>query len=151
MMYGSPCSVVIKYDRVKVVDSRNRNAAFAKLTGKCSICQAKHRFEVKYSPFEETSMPDGSIQYDAVRDMMVSVKVEGRFYVTDCEADVKKPVHLRENAKGLDLRGEERRLIGIKASNEGAASVYREGMAYLQRDQIENYNRTSARSLPVIR
>ena len=151
MMYGSPCSVVIKYDRVKVVDSRNRNAAFAKLTGKCSICQAKHRFEVKYSPFEETSMPDGSIQYDAVRDMMVSVKVEGRFYVTDCEADIKKPVHLRENAKGLDLRGEERRLIGIKASNEGAASVYREGMAYLQRDQIENYNRTSARSLPVIR
>jgi hypothetical protein len=58
---------------------------------------------------------------------------------------------MRDNAKGLDLRGEERRLLGIKASVEGAASVYRQGMAYLQRDQIENSNRTSARSLPVIR
>ena len=151
MMYGSPCSVVMKYDRVKVVYSRNRNAAFAKLTGKCTICHSKHRFEVKYSPFNETRLPDGSIQYDAVKDMMVSVKVEGRFYVTDCKPDIKKPVHMRENAKGLDLRGEERRLLGIKASNEGASSVYKEGMAYLQRDQIENYNRTSARSLPVIR
>ena len=83
--------------------------------------------------------------------MIVSVKVEGRFYLTDCEPDIKKPVHLRENARGLHLRGEERRLIGIKASNEGASSVYREGMAYLQREQIENFNRTSARSLPVIR
>ena len=151
MMYGSPCAVVMKYDRVKVVDSRNRNAAFAKLTGKCTICQAKHRYEIKYSPFDETRMPDGSIQYDAVRDMIVFVKVEGRFYVTDCKPDIKKPLHMRDNAKGLDLRGEERRLLGIKASVEGAASVYRQGMAYLQRDQIENSNRTSARSLPVIR
>ena len=151
MMYGSPCAVVMKYDRVKVVDSRNQNAAFAKLTGKCTICQAKHRYEIKYSPFDETRMPDGSIQYDAVRDMIVFVKVEGRFYVTDCKPDIKKPLHMRDNAKGLDLRGEERRLLGIKASVEGAASVYRQGMAYLQRDQIENSNRTSARSLPVIR
>ena len=151
MMYGSPCAVVMKYDRVKVVDSRNRNAAFAKLTGRCNICQAKHRYEIKYSPFNEKRMPDGSIQYDAVRDMIVFVKVEGRFYVTDCKPDIKKPLHMRENAKGLDLRGEERRLLGIKASVEGAASVYRQGMAYLQRDQIENSNRTSARSLPVIR
>ena len=74
MMYGSPCAVVMKYDRVKVVDSRNRNAAFAKLTGKCTICQAKHRYEIKYSPFDETRMPDGSIQYDAVRDMMSKLK-----------------------------------------------------------------------------
>ena len=43
-----------------------------------------------------------------------------------------QPVHLTEWAKGLDLRGEERNLIAMKASMEGAKSVYREGMAFLQ-------------------
>ena len=84
-------------------------------------------------------------------DMIVCVSVQGRFHVTDSKPNIKKPVHSKENTKGLDLRGEERRLLGIKASLEGAAPVYREGMAYLQRHQIENSNRTSIRSLPVIR
>ena len=71
--------------------------------------------------------------------------------VDDCKLDITKPLHLKQNAKGLDLRGEERQLVGMKASMEGAAPVYREQMAYLQREQILSSNRTSVRSLPVIR
>ena len=151
MMYGCPCAVVMKYDRVKVVDSRKRNLAFARLKGKCTICNSKHEYRIQKSPFCETLMPDGYIHYEAIMDMIVCVSVQGRFHVTDSKPNIKKPVHSKENAKGLDLRGEERRLLGIKASLEGAAPVYREGMAYLQRHQIENSNRTSIRSLPVIR
>ena len=151
MKYSCPCALVIGYDRAKVYNSRNRNSSFAKLTGKCIICKSVHFFEIKKSPFIETLQDDGSIKYEAVRDMMVYVWVKGLFYCTDGKPDIKKPFHLKECAKGLDLRGEERRLLGIKASLEGASSVYREGMAYLQRDQIEASNRTSIRSLPVIR
>ena len=151
MMYSCPCALVIGYDRAKVFNSRNRNSSFAKLTGKCIICNSVHFFEVKKSPFVETLQDDGSIQYKAVSDMMVYVWVKGRFHITDGNPDIKRPFHLKECAKGLDLRGEERRLLGMKASLEGASSVYREGMAYLQRDQIEASNRTSIRSLPVIR
>ena len=151
MMYGCPCSMVMKYDRVKVIHSRKRNLAFARLRGKCTICLSSHEYRIKKSPFRESLMPDGSIQYEAIKDMIIYVAVQGTFYVKDSKPDIKKPVHSQENAKGLDLRGEERRLLGTKASLEGAASVYREGMAYQQRHQIENYNRTSIRSLPVIR
>ena len=86
------------------------------------------------------------------KDMNVSVLADGRFYIVDgCKPDITKPFHLKQNAKGLDLRGEERLLVGMKASMEGAASVYREQMAYLQREQILSSNRTSVRSLAVIR
>ena len=152
MMYGCPCSVVVGYDRARVPNTRKRNAFFARLTGRCTICCATHRYAIKESPFKESINSAGSIQYEPVKDMNVSVLAEGTFYVVDdCKPDITKPVHKKENAKGLDLRGEERELVGIKASIEGAAPVYREQMAYLQKEQILSSNRTSARSLPVIR
>ena len=152
MMYGCPCAVVVGYDRVRVPNTRKRNAHFARLTGRCTICSATHRYAIKESPFEESINSAGFIDYKPVKDMYVSVFAEGRFYlVDDCKPDITKPLHLKQNAKGLDLRGEERQLVGMKASMEGAAPVYREQMAYLQREQILSSNRTSVRSLPVIR
>ena len=151
MMYGSPCAVSIINQHVSVSNSRKRNANFARLEGFCLICKAKHHYVICDSPFKEQFLSNGSIEYEAVEDMIVSVSVEGMFHVVDSNPDITKPVHSRNKGKGLDLRGEERRLLGLKASVEGAASVYREGMAYLQREQIESYNRTSVRSLPVIR
>ena len=151
MMYGSPCAVVVGNVHVKVVDSRKRKCNFAKLTGTCIICKATHIYNIEKSPFMESLLSDGSMEYETVMDMIVVASVDGKFHVVDDIPDITKPVHSIENAKGLDLRGEERRLLGIKASMEGAAPVYREGMAYLQREQIEASNRTSIRSLPVIR
>ena len=151
MMYSSPCAVVISYDHVKAVNSRKRNLSFARLTGNCIICGAKHKYEIEESPFKESLRPDGSISYEYARDMIVFVTVEGKFHVTNFAPNITKPFHPKEQAKGLHLRGEERRLLSMKASLEGAAPVYREGMAYLQKEQIESSNRTSVRSLPVIR
>jgi hypothetical protein len=152
MMYGCPCAVVVGYDRVRVPNTRKRNAYFARLTGRCTICHSTHRYAIKESPFKESINSAGFIEYEPVKDMNVSVFAEGRFYlVDDCKPDITKPLHLKQNAKGLDLRGEERQLVGMKASMEGAAPVYREQMAYLQREQILSSNRTSVRSLPVIR
>ena len=151
MMYSCPCALVVKYNKPKVYRSRKRNLVFARCEGYCIICNAKHKFRIPNNPFRETVLPDGAIRYEAISDMVVKVKVDGKFHVTEGKPDVKKPYHEKENAKGLDLRGEERRLLGLKASLEEAASVYREGMAYLQKEQIENSNRTSVRSLPVIR
>lgn len=152
MMYGCPCTVVIGYDRVRVPNTRKRNAYFARLTGRCTICNATHRYAIKESPFEESINSAGFIDYKAVKDMNVSVFADGRFHIVDgCRPDITKPLHLKQNAKGLDLRGEERLLVGMKASMEGAAPVYREQMAYIQKEQILSSNRTSVRSLPVIR
>ena len=151
MMYGSPCAVSIRNQHVSVSNSRKRNANFARLEGFCLICKAKHSFVICDNPFEENYLSNGTIEYKAVEDMIVTVSVEGIFHVVDSKPDITKPVHEKNKGKGLDLRGEERRLLGLKASAEGAASVYREGMAYLQKEQIESYNRTSVRSLPVIR
>ena len=154
MMYGSPCAVVVGYNRPKVFKSRKRKGSFAKLTGRCIICDSQHHFDIEESPFHETLQPDGSVKYVAVSDMFIFVTVQGKFHSKEGrrgDPNIKKPVHRREQSKGLDLRGEERRLLGTKASLEGAFSVYKEGMAYRQKDQIENCNRTSVRSLPVIR
>ena len=154
MMYGSPCAVVVGYNRPKVFKSRKRKGSFAKLTGRCIICDSQHHFDIEESPFHETLQPDGSVKYVAVSDMFIFVTVQGKFHSKEGrrgDPNIKKPVHRREQSKGLDLRGEERRLLGTKASLEGAFSVYKEGMAYRQKDQIENCNRSSVRSLPVIR
>ena len=89
--------------------------------------------------------------YSVERDMVVQVSVEGTFHLQDGKPEIALPAHSILKAKGLDLRGEERELIAKKASLEGAKSVYREGMAFMQREQIESHNRTSVRSLPVIK
>ena len=153
MMYGSPCAVVIGYDHVKAIDSRKRNLPFAKLSGECLICKATHRFKIQTNPFKETYNKDGTIKYQSEENMIVFVTVEGRFHLKHDSStpDITKPVHDRTNSKGLQLRGDERRLLAMKGSLEGASSVYYEGMAYIQREQIESHNRTGLRSLPVVR
>ena len=142
-MYGSPCAVVIKYDHVRGINSRKRNVLFGKVFGNCTICNAKHTYEMPKNPFNETVGSNGRVEYTAIKDLEVKVSVAGSFYLKNGSPDLRNPVHLIENCKGLDLRGEERRLLGMKASMEGATSVYREGMAYAQKHQIECHNRTS--------
>ena len=151
MMYRSPCAVIISYVHVKSFNSRKRNAAFAHLNGVCSICDAVHKYVITSSPFRETINASGTHEYQVIKGLSVVVSVTGTFHRKDGKPDLTQPVHLTERAKGLDLRGEERNLIAMKASMEGAKSVYREGMAFLQKEQIESSNRTSVRSLPVIK
>ena len=151
LMYGSPCAVVIRYEHVRGINSRKRNVLFGKLTGNCTICNAKHTYEMSNNPFNENVGADGRVEYTAIKDLEIRVSVAGSFYLKNGNPDLKNPVHLIENCKGLDLRGEERRLLGMKASMEGATSVYREGMAYAQKHQIECHNRTSIPSLPVVK
>ena len=141
----------MNYVHVKAFQSRKKNVSFAKLTGDCTICQAVHKYDIRDNPFFENKDAAGKITYTAVEDLQVDVIVQGHFHLNDGKADISNPVHLPSNVRGLDLRGEERRLLAIKASEEGASSVYREGMAFMQREQIESYNRTSVRSLPVIK
>ena len=150
MMYGSPCAVVIRYEHVKSLNSRKRNASFGRLSGVCTICDSQHKYEIKLSPFREDFV-NNKVEYSVERDMEVQVSVEGTFHLQDGKPEITLPAHSILMAKGLDLRGEERELIAKKASLEGAKSVYREGMAFMQREQIESHNRTSVRSLPVIK
>ena len=77
-------------------------------------------------------MSDNKIIYTPINNLVVDVTVQGSFYLVNGEPDLCHPVHLVENTKGLDLRGEERKIIGMKASDKGAASVYRQGMAFIQ-------------------
>ena len=124
--------------------------SFARLTGFCTICDAKHNYVIKEDSFKEVHEGEKT-SWLPFCNLNVDVSVEGRFESRNGKPDLRHPFHLPEKCKGLDLRGEERRLIAMKASSEGASSVYREGMAYIQKEQIESGNRTSIRSLPVIK
>ena len=53
-MYNSPCVVVMGYNYVKLPGSQKRMSNFAKLKGKCKLCEATHNFEISESPFQET-------------------------------------------------------------------------------------------------
>ena len=150
LKYDSPCAVVMKYVHVRSANSRKRNVSFARLTGFCTICDAKHNYVIKEDSFKEVHEGEKT-SWLPFCNLNVDVSVEGRFESRNGKPDLRHPFHLPEKCKGLDLRGEERRLIAMKASSEGASSVYREGMAYIQKEQIESGNRTSIRSLPVIK
>ena len=145
LLYGSPCAILITYNHVKSANSRKTHSNFAKLRGSCKICKSSHIYDIEDSPFKETFRQDGSIRYEASKDMVVNVTAKGKFKMKDLKPDITQPYHEKEMASGLCLKGEERRLIGMKASKEGASSTYREQMAYLQKDQILLGNRTSVR------
>ena len=116
-----------------------------KLVGRCVICKAKHTFTIEESPFEE-NVEQGIIKYESVRDMIVDVEAEGRFFLTEGEEpNISKPVHMKENARGLHLKGRERELLGNLAAQQGVLATHREQMAYAMEDQIEVGNTTSLR------
>ena len=145
-------SMVLLFIIVTGISKSSMNTRTNKLVfGNCTICNAKHTYEMSKNPFNETVGSNGRVEYTAIKDLEVKVSVAGSFYLKNGSPDLRNPVHLIENCKGLDLRGEERRLLGMKASMEGATSVYREGMAYAQKHQIECHNRTSVPSLPVVK
>ena len=111
-IYGGVCPIVIEYNHVTKFGSRKTNANFAKIVARCVICKAKHIYTIKDNPFEE-SMDKETIKYEATTNMIVHVDVEGKFYLSENgEPDLRKPVHLKERARGLQLRGRERELLG---------------------------------------
>ena len=150
-MYGGVCPIVLNYNYVTKYGSRKLNANFAKLVGKCVICNSKHTFSIEQNPFEE-NVEGGLIKYEAVRDMIVDVEAEGDFFVDEGEEpSIKKPVHMKGKARGLHLKGRERELLGDLAAQQGVLATHREQMAYAIEEQIEVGNTTSMRSYPVIK
>ena len=117
LKYKSVCTVVLKYNRAKKFNSRKRNDPFAKLVGSCTICSATHTFYIQENPFDEI-VEDSSVEYVPRKDMHVEITVCGKFFLTNEEPDIEKPVHPKENARGLACKGRERELLG-KASIYG--------------------------------
>ena len=150
-MYEGVCPLNITYNYVTQYDSRKTNANFAKVVGTCVICQAKHTFIVKDNPFEET-IEGGKIKYKTIKNMKVDVDAEGYFFVNEGEEpSIKNPVHLKEKARGLHLKGRERELLGDLAAQQGVQATYRQQMAFAREDEIKMGNLTSMRSYPVIK
>ena len=117
LKYKSVCTVVLEYNRAKKFNSRKRNDPFAKLVGSCTICSATHTFYIQENPFDEI-VEDSTVEYVPRKDMHVDVTVCGKFFLTNEEPDIEKPVHPKENARGLACKGRERELLG-KASIYG--------------------------------
>ena len=152
-LYGSPCAVVInKNNHVKVVGSQKRADNFSKVTGTCKICSAIHNYDIVDNPFEETLTTDHLVLYNPVRDMEIKVTVTGKFELdNNNEPIITKPKHYLENSTGLHLKGRARELIANKATNIGAKSTYLEQLDYADEHQIKFGNRTSVKSVPVIK
>ena len=150
-MYGGVCPLNITYNYVTQYDSRKTNANFAKVVGTCVICHAKHTFIVEDNPFEET-IEGGKIKYKTTKNMVVDVEAEGYFFVNEGEEpSIKNPVHMKEKARGLHLKGRERELLGDLAAQQGVQATYRQQMAFAREDEIKMGNLTSMRSYPVIK
>ena len=150
-MFGSPCAVKIGYSHAKVLYSLKESCAFAVLKGKCKICSATFLFTIEDNPFEEKLNEDGSISCKIKKPMQVDVSVTGRFFTKDGELDITHPVHDKSNAAGLQLRGEERRLLADMATQKGSHSTYQEQMAFINKEQIEAGNKTCVRGYHVIK
>ena len=151
-MYGSPCAVVVDYNHVKVIGSQKRSCDFAKIVGKCKICNAEHTFMIETNPFKETILNDQTIEYTAVKDMSVFVTVIGRFDETiEGNPDITKPKHDLRKSAGLQLKGRARRLVANRATDVGVKSTYLEQLDYAQEHQIQFGNKTSLNSMPVIK
>ena len=150
-MYGGVCPIVISQNYVTIYGSRKTNANFGKVVGKCVICDTKYTHIVKENPFEET-IKDGLIKYTVARDMVVDVEADGCFFVEEGEEPcIEKPVHLKNKARGLQLRGRERELLGDMAAQHGVQATHRQQMAFVLEEEIEVGNTTSMRSYPVIK
>ena len=151
-MYGSPCAVVVDYNHVKLIGSQKRSCDFAKIVGKCKICQAEHTFNIQTSPFNEIICEDKTIKYTPVKDMCVYVTVIGRFDKTEeGMPDITRPEHDLKRSSGLHLKGRARRLVSNRATEIGVKSTYLEQMDYADEHQIKFGNKTSLNSMPVIK
>ena len=58
---------------------------------------------------------------------------------------------VKEKARGRFCKGRERELLGQRAAQIGPVPTYLEQFAYAKENEIEFGNRTSIRSLPVIK
>ena len=126
-MYGSPCAVVIDYNHVKIVGSQKRSSDFAKVVGKCKICNAEHTYNIEMNPFNEKVLADQSIEYTPVKDLSVYVTAIGKFDKTvDGSPDITKPKHDIKKSAGLHLKGRARRLVANRATEVGVKSTYLE-------------------------
>ena len=150
-MYNSPCCVVCGYNYVTLVGSQKRFSNFGKLHGVCKICKGSHIYVIKESPFVET-LVDGDILYTAVKDMEVDVFVTGKFHMNDEGLpDVANPVHDKDNAAGLHLKGKQRQKMAKRAAEIGVKGAYMEQLDNANIDELQSGNKTSIKSIPVIK
>ena len=150
-MFGSPCAVKIGYSHAKVLNSLKESCAFAVLKGTCKMCSARFHFSIDENPFQEELKDDGSISCQIIKPMLVDVRVTGKFFKKDGKLDITNPVHDKSKATGLQLRGEERKLLADMATQRGSYFTYQEQMAFAKKEQIEVGNKTSIRSYGVIK
>lgn len=152
-MYGCPCAVVVdKYNYVQVVGSQKRSSKFGTVRGTCKICSATHLYEIHENPFEEIITKDHLIAYKPVKDMEIKVSVVGRFELDeDNMPDVTKPKHDLRKSASLHLKGRAREQIANRATNIGAKSTYLEQLDFADENQIRFGNKTSVKSIPVIK
>jgi hypothetical protein len=155
LLYNSPCVVVMGYNNAQVPGSQKRSCNFAKIKGKCKVCEASHIFEVEENPFQEELMDDNAIRYTAVKDLHIDVTVIGRFHDKQEDhpedPDITRPIHDLKKAAGHHLKGKERQLIANRASKIGVKATYLEQLDYANEDQIRQGNKTSVKSIPVIK
>ena len=150
-MYNSPCCVVCGYNYIQLVGTQQRFGNFGTLKGKCKICEGLHIFKVKESPFAE-KIVDKDVQYTAVKDMEVDVTVTGRFHVDENgHPDITNPVHDVQNPQGLHLKGKERQKLAKRAAEIGVKECYMEQLDKADMEQVKAGNRTSIKSMPVIK
>ena len=124
---------------------------FGNLKGICKICRGEHIFEIKDSPFHE-GIKDGEMEYIAVKDMEIDVTVVGRFHPNEeGNPDIANPVHDIRKADGLHLKGKDREAIARRAAQIGVKATYMEQLQYANKEQIEGGNKTSVKSIPVIK
>ena len=150
-MYNSPCCVVCGYNYIQLVGTQQRFGHFGTLKGKCKICKGLHVFKVKESPFTE-KLVNNVVQYTAVKDMEVEVTVTGEFHVDqNGHPDITNPVHDVQNSKGLHLKGKERQKMAKRAAEIGVKEAYMEQLGNADMEQVKAGNRSSIRSIPVIK
>ena len=149
--YGSPCAVRFPYVKVKKYKSAKRLNHFCRIVGHCKICHSEHTCMIQDSPFEETVLENGQIQYKVKDDLCIKVTVTGQFELNEDDVpDIGRPKHNLMRAAGLHLKGNERHKVGEKASKEGVQNVYMEQYDNMNEEQIKAGNKTTVKSYNVV-
>ena len=87
-----------------------------------------------------------------MKNMEIVVTVLGRFDIDyEGNPDVTKPVHDLNKADGLHLKGKQREFLGKRATEIGIKETYLEQLEHANEDQIRLGNRTSIKTIPVIK
>ena len=150
--YGCPCPVVFSYARPKKLNSRQRLTNFAKLMGRCKICNSRHVCIIERSPFDENISPNGKFICKPKSDMIIDVVVTGRFHLNDdALPNISAPKHDLKKATGLFLKGREREILGAKASEEGVQNVYMQQYDDVNEPQLKSGNTTSVKNYNVLK